>query len=336
LQEFSFRYDSSGCPFTLHDLDFKTVLIPAVTSCGTKYFRPMRVGMPKIPEDSQQTVFYVYSNKEDARDGNNVGGTGFYAGIRSEKHPNIVYIYGITNWHVVFGESGASVIRVNRKGKKPDILDYDLVDWDFIPNGGDVAISPILSIGDKHLMRYVQVESFATENIVKKLKINVGDNMFMMGRFVDHDGGKINLPSARFGHISVMPTYVPREDHNNLNVKSYILDMHSRTGYSGSPVYVFRVPCADLDAINSGKNPWRFPPFLYLLGIHWGQFPEEWKGKKGTDKIIFHGVSGMSLVVPAERILDLINTPKLKAQRDIHDSEREEHYQKHGYPPILD
>jgi hypothetical protein len=288
----------------------------------------MRVGMPKIPENSLNLAFYLYETLEDAKDGVKIGGTGFYVGVPSEKHPSHKYIYGVTNYHVAVKPLeglAASVIRMNMDNGKTDILDFDSSEWEYIPGGGDIAISPILEKKEEHSVTGMLVEGFATEKVISDRKINVGDDVFMVGRFIDHDGGDTNLPSARFGHISVMPTFIP-EEQNNRDGKSYCLDMHSRTGYSGSLVIVYRTIGGDLSNISQLQ-----PGFKYLLGILWGQFPEDLKDKNGN---LLKGFSGMNCAAPADRILALINSPKLKAERDRRDAEREEDYKKHGLPPI--
>lgn len=314
-------------PFTIHNLEFDTIPINDYSSSGTKYTRLVRVGMPKIPENSLNLAFYLYRSVKNAEQGIGIGGTGFYVSVPSEKHPRHLYTYGVTNWHVAL-EGGASVIRANMEDGTTDIFDYEPTEWDFIPNGGDIAISPILELEDKHIGTLLPIDGFATSEIITKRKINVGDNVFMIGRFIDHDGKTTNLPAVRFGNISIMPTFIP-DEANNRDGKSYCIDMHSRTGYSGSPVIVYRSVGDDL----TNLSRYNLEAFMYLLGIHWGQFPENWKDQKGKK---IQGFSGMTCVTPAERILNLINSPKLKAERDRRDAEREKNYQKYGYPPIPD
>jgi hypothetical protein len=55
--------------------------------------------------------------------------------------------------------------------------------------------------------------------------------------------------------------------------------MHSRTGYSGSPVFVYRTSNTNLDAIFKDRVEAGSPGdiFIYLLGIHCGQFPEDYR-----------------------------------------------------------
>jgi hypothetical protein len=62
---------------------------------------------------------------------------------------------------------------------------------------------------------------------------------------------------------------------------------------------------------------------LKLLGVQWGQFPEQWEiGKSSkhetaeaplvTEGAYVTGFSGMSCVIPATDILRLLNLPELK------------------------
>jgi hypothetical protein len=67
---------------------------------------------------------------------------------------------------------------------------------------------------------------------------------------------------------------------------------------------------------------------LGLLGIHVAQFPEEWELKRGkteTDTgvplvgegLAVKGLSGMTVVLPAWHILEVLNMPHLRRQRAI-------------------
>ena len=54
-------------------------------------------------------------------------------------------------------------------------------------------------------------------------------------------GTHATAPALRFGNISTSPVAVkqPTQYREELN---YRVDMHSRSGYSGSPVFVYRTP----------------------------------------------------------------------------------------------
>jgi hypothetical protein len=141
----------------------------------------------------------------------------------------------------------------------------------------------------------------------------------MIGRFVDYDGLETNKPAARFGHVSIPSANVKQE--NGFIGRSIVLDMHSRSGFSGSPVFVYRTPGSGF----AEENQHYTGSMLYVLGIHWGQFFEQWElegadrnaAMAGADKSYVKGLSGMTLVVPGQAISDLlVNNPQLQAMRE--------------------
>ena len=224
----------------------------------------------------------------------------------------------------------------------------------FIPNGPDLAAIRLQFNDQIPNVASIPTTLFLDKNATR---IGVGEDVFMIGLFVDHNGISKNVPSARFGNISLLPNEmakIPQE--TGYNGVSYIIDMHSRSGFSGSPVYVYRTFGNDLTTfdsefesiemelgelelspsrlgrsslgatshfggqVRSHRGKLRTRNFMKLLGIHWGQFPELWELKGGPS--IFkessrslvkngahiEGVSGMTCVIPAWQILELLNS----------------------------
>ena len=209
--------------------------------------------------------------------------------------------------------------------------------WHFDPRF-DIAVIPVHFNLEEAGAKAIHSRMLLTQEKIDTQKLGPGEDVFMVGRFVDHDGGPINRPSLRFGNISVMPS--PMEQPNGGMVEAFCIDMHSRSGYSGSPVFVYRTPGSDLEQkfsgvfddnteiLVAGNN------FLALLGIHYAQFPEQWELKEGksvakatasgvpliSSGAYVKGLSGMTCVLPAWTILEVLNMPKLKQLRD--DAER--------------
>ena len=86
------------------------------------------------------------------------------------------------------------------------------------------------------------------------------------------------MPSYRFGNISTVKALI-RNKNNGYIGESFIVDMHSRTGFSGSSVWVYRTQSSSLGL---GYEQGMDYHFVRLLGIHWGQFPELWELKAGA------------------------------------------------------
>jgi hypothetical protein len=245
-------------------------------------------------------------------------------------------MYAASNWHVAV-QGGFSVIRVNRTDGKAEIIELGPEDWEFDPQAGyDLAVAPIeTEPGHRLKFSMTAAESFVTEEHFRTKEggnLGVGDDVFMVGRFVDHDGGPTNQPAARFGHISIGPTNILGPFHKN--VATICLDTNSRTGFSGSPIYVYRTNNSDLELLFQeaahGRIMTYHRPMLMLLGVHIGQFREWWEykehgladdadeGQMTAGQI--RGLSGMTKVAPAWALHALLDIPKFKEEREYSDA----------------
>lgn len=330
------------CPQAVeyHDLQFTKVPTNRYSTSNIPYRAWVDVGMPKIQDVLLEVAFYLYQTVEDAEAGKNTGGTGFIVGISSTVD-QYTHIYGISNWHVAIN-GGFSVIRLNRRDGGTDIIDLDPGQWEKHPDGYDIAACSVTLDLDQHQVGVVLKGSFATESIVRAWEIGPGEDVFMVGRFLDHDGGPTNKPAVRFGHISVMPS--PIKQPTGVMGDSYCIDLHSRSGYSGSPVFVYRTPGTNFarEGMETRER------FMYLLGVHWGQFPELWeistKKKKEeaaeagliTDGKYIEGVSGMTCVCPAWQILELLDIEQFAQEREVEDQRLEKERIEDGPLPVAE
>ena len=256
--------------------------------------------MPRIPDRVIESVFFLYKSREDAEAGKEPGGTGFVLGtgltyLRVSDGPAY---YGVTNWHVAC-QSGYSVIKLRTADGRGDVREFGPEDWFFIPQGPDVAVIPLeLDYRLPYDVPHVHASGFAPQGGWPGGPSNrdlpsVGDDAFMLGLFVDHKGLTTDVPSARFGNISMLPsTSALIKQPTGYMGESYIVDMHSRTGFSGSPVFLFRTFGSDLTTGEHGleRLTFTFPNYplrdrheidvssarvelrtlFYFLGIHWG------------------------------------------------------------------
>lgn len=308
-------------------LAFDTRQAECVSTAGTRYLRHLRTGMPKLPAEMLDSVIYLYQDKEDAEAGVDFGGTGFLVTIPSEMFPDrAAYFYAVTNWHVVCRD-GYSTIRINTR-EGADIISFDPSEWFFMPEF-DIAVIPMpLNFGN-HKAAMISTDSFVNKDLFYNFRmLGVGSDVFMIGRFIDHDGGQTNRPAARFGNISVLPAPIMQPNHKAAD--AFCIDMHSRTGYSGSPVFVYRLPGMEFSRHTPGANT----EYLGLLGIHFAQFPDlmelksQEKAEAEAKSLIVEGkyvkgLSGMTCVLPAWTILEVLKMPKLRQMRDDH---AKEHY----------
>jgi hypothetical protein len=294
--------------------------------------------MPKLGEYQflLDIVAFLYPDEASARAGRDAGGTGFFVTIPSATYPeHYHHAYAVTNHHVALGARGkrpCPVVRVNKLSGPPEVFPFDDTEWQFIGGGPDVAVVPItLNLNQLKVSAIAAASFFLTAAEIAEHEINAAEDVFMLGRFIDYDGIEENLPSMRFGNISMMAAKVQQTTGYSGN--SYVVDMHSRTGFSGSPVFVYRTAgsiFAKPNRIMGGGH------FMKLLGILWGQFPEEWDLKdRGhaqsatvpvLDGKTIKGMSGMSLVCPAAEIWRVLNMPDLKKHREQVDASLHQHF----------
>lgn len=291
--------------------------------------------MPKLGKYSSilDCVFFLYKTKEDAEKGVNPQGSGFLVAVPFTQDPKAVHIHGITNWHVAVKYEPAPHIRINTHSGKPTIIDLDPSEWIYIEDGYDVVVSPPLSIDLlSHKVRFLDVNSyFLTQEEELKLEIGPADDVFMAGLFVDYFGNEVHSPAVRFGHISSMNAQVKQP--TSYHGRSIMLDMNSRTGFSGSPVFVYRtLGSYFLENAQPGQLLMGWGHDMKLLGIHYAQFPEEWEIKNNATKSTSEksslitegkyvlGFSGMTLIVPAAHILEVLWSSELMDMRNRENS----------------
>jgi hypothetical protein len=187
---------------------------------------------------------------------------------------------------------------------------------------------------DVHRVATVDVFLFATEKWVDQYQVGVGEDVFMMGLFIDNEVPSHNVPMARFGNISLMPSdSAPIMQPHGVKNGSFVLDMHSRAGFSGSPVFMYRTLGSDLEFKPDLKGLSTEALFKFI-GIHWGQFAETFKVHRG-DKVReykIEGMSGMSCAIPAWRIRTLLDThPVIVEQRRAREAAQRKDPATHAY-----
>jgi hypothetical protein len=296
--------------------------------------------MPKLGQykDILKTVVFLYENVEDARAGANIGGTGFLVSVPSVRFPNQVrHTHVVTNWHVaVSGAPSCPVVRINTKSGQAETIDFDPSEWLFIPGGPDIAVSPPFEWKNEvyDATPFDGHTWLLTDEEEARQDVGPADDVFMIGRFIDYEGEETNTPALRFGHISIMDAKIKQS--TGYKGRSIVIDMHSRTGFSGSPVIIYRTMGSLF--INPPPSPGMVLQggghYISLLGIHWGQFPEEWELKKPETVHVVRnaplikrgeyveGLSGMSCVIPAFDIINVLLTPELVKMREKFEDER--------------
>ncbi len=265
-------------------------LVKKTFPLGEVYFQWVPKPMARIVDMWFRSVCYLYSSRKDAELGSRSGASGFLFGVESQSG-EYAHVYAVTNKHClteifcpVENANPESipelVVRASkRSGDETVIFDStSRQDWEDHPNGDDLSICAVGTYHrDSPEVTWVMHNSVLTQELASNLAIGPGDDTFMVGRFVSHDGIQSNTPVARFGNISMNPTQAIK--HNGCNQMAYLVEERSISGFSGSPVFV-DIPPDSFRQFGDGKwcnagdrqHGYRFK-HLKLLGINCGHFP---------------------------------------------------------------
>ena len=269
--------------------------------------------MPRLSHDFLDSVLYLYRSAHEATEGMNIGGSGFLASVPAETIPNGNFVYAVTNRHVI---AVADYVRLNTQEGGTHIERLPRENW-IRSKTDDLAIMAITVPHTVFAQRHVGSALIMSKEYAGKIKLGIGDDVFMVGRFINHEGKQKNAPLVRFGSIAQMPSepLVYDLEGKRHEQESIIADIRSIGGYSGSPVF--------LKEPNFIKRPdgGEAPDKHYLVGIDWGHI-KMWSPVCGFDEkpIGYTQVninSGMAGVIPAWKLLDMLMEDNLVKHRKL-------------------
>lgn len=267
--------------------------------------------MPRIRNEFLDCSLYLYRSKHEALEGINIGGSGFYVSIDGERLPPPGgFVYAVTNKHVI--EAGATCIRFNTKDGKTDVAEFKESDWT-LADDDDLAVIPLpAKLGQISAMKSIGLEQFLTAKESQDFDVGPGDEVILIGRFVNQEGKERNIPTVRFGFVSQRASE-PIEYDGRLQ-DSFLCEIKSIGGFSGSPVFLtpnWRLPreAKAPDELDKG----------FLLGVDWAHI-QNWEcatDVHGVElpNILYPVNTGMMAVVPAWKLEALLKIPKLADRR---------------------
>jgi hypothetical protein len=262
--------------------------------------------VPRTINHITEGVVYLYPSIQSGNQSKEEGGTGFLVAIEAPVVKQ--HIYAVTNKHVA---KDNPFIRLNTHYGGHDILEGQ---WTFHKDGDDVAACKLrITHGD---FRFVTIDAkqFITPVEMRLFDVGLGDDLLMVGRFVNIGGEKRNLPTLRFGTIARMldePIYDPEEKRSQ---EGFLAEVRTIPGYSGSPVIVHIDRKNDPDFVKQFGDK----PIEKLLGIEWCRVPmldEVRTQYLNNMRIDVHVNTGMSGVIPAWKITQLLNCQDFREER---------------------
>lgn len=169
-----------------------------------------------------------------------MGASGFLVGVRSTAFSDGAYAYAVTNRHVIRKCGPTPIIRMNNPAASGGftLIETHNDAWVLHNQGDDLAVHPVTGPGLLYSGNWVPEEMLLTEDQVNEYDIGPGDEVFFVGRFVNHEGRQKNWPALRFGNISMMPWEPIRQEEAGIEQESFVVEGRSMGGYSGAPVFI--------------------------------------------------------------------------------------------------
>jgi hypothetical protein len=247
------------------------------------------------------------------------GGTGFVVGVRG-LHDN-AYLHLVTAQHVaenfedapwVFGINLKSGGKVLIKGTPEDAKWwYHPTDKEHVDAAVAILATDKLSDYDLH---WLPETMLLDDESIEKHGIGIGDEVNVVGLFTRFHGQQRHIPIIRTGNIAMMPTEpVPTRKYSPM--EAYLAEGRSIGGLSGSPVFVRETINMEVADGSGGKKYFYGQGNIYLLGLMHGHWDVDLKKTEQIEAVNL----GVSIVVPAKKIREILYHPELVALRKAFD-----------------
>jgi hypothetical protein len=214
---------------------------------------------------------------------------------------------------------GKVLLRFNLKDGGIRLVESDVAQWESHPASNvDVAVLAF-GIPPEFDVRFIGEAYSATDDVIAKYRIGIGDDVFITGLFVNHYGSERNIPILRVGNIAAVPSEPVKTGMGPMD--AYLIEARSIGGLSGSPVFVYLDPLRQGAGpkgslfVSSGEGP--VGGAFFLLGLIHGHYDvspaiDLTRADALKDEAINMGIA---IVVPFSKILETINQPERAAKR---------------------
>jgi hypothetical protein len=273
----------------------------------------------RVPDVALRCVLYI--GEATAKGTFKPRGTGFIVAV---DHRTPLALYLVTADHVVrtlINQQNFAIRLNNANGQAQVFRSPTALEWWRHPSDAsvDAAIYPW------NLDNYPSV-AFPTSRFVTDERLQfrgvsdpglgIGDETYVVGLFRAMAGRGIITPIVRHGHVAMMATE-PISTKKYGDAYLHLIETFSTAGLSGSPVFINEtvyLPYPGLPRNRPQGSPFAVASALgpaHCLGLLHGFMPLETMVElAGTNpKEKWH--SGISMVVPSQKILEIIDQPKL-------------------------
>jgi hypothetical protein len=245
------------------------------------------------------------------------GGTAFIVGVLMDGNIGLAHL--VTARHVVEAiEPGETVITMNAKDGMSLSLRTGSQKWFYHPTEKDTVDVAVMPFGSARFNEYdiewIPEGMFATDQRIADFQIGLGDELFIIGLFTRFFGRTKLTPIVRTGNIAMMP-----EDkvavENFGDMEAYLAEGRSIGGLSGSPAFVRNTVKTPMHTAGGKLTAISGLGDSHLLGLvhgHWRIQPPFTTSQAEAVNM------GVSIIVPAKKILETLYNPELVALRKEH------------------
>jgi hypothetical protein len=274
----------------------------------------------QIPDEIRKCVVFVCYK---ATSGLKLAGTAFLVGVPLGVS-DLSSCYFVTAKHVIEAIREKSVdqtvyLRINLKDVGVQLVGTPVNSWLSHPHEADVDVAVLNWAPSREVFdyRFISLNMAATQEIIERENIGVGDDVFLTGLFSNHYGSQRNIPIIRVGNIASMPEEKVHTKWGNID--AYLVEARSIGGLSGSPVFVY------MGAMRKQGSDvtFRSGVLFYLLGLMHGHFDlsqleiDSLDDNLEQDSLTNLKINiGIAVVVPVWKILEVINQEIFANLRD--------------------
>ena len=243
------------------------------------------------------------------------GGTAFIVGVAMEGNLGLAHL--VTAKHVAEAiDPAEAVIAMNAKDGQPRFLRTGNERWFYHPTESDSVDVAVIPFGCEMFQAYDIVwlpeDIFATEKRIVDFNIGLGDEIFAIGLFTRFFGSTHLIPLVRSGNLAMMPKdKISTQSFGDM--EAYLVEGRSIGGLSGSPVFVRHTVKMPVETSKGPGVICGLGAELHLLGLmhgHW-DVPTTFSDLEQAEAVNM----GVSIVIPAKKILETLYHPQLVARR---------------------
>jgi hypothetical protein len=321
-----------------------TIILAAVPAIGQSKPQPVSAAtsiqtepgavpaQPSLIDSIKKTIVFletdcVITNAEGQQALKPYSGTAFLVAVPDKRlGEGKVFTYLVTNRHVAQpgSEEGHPcqpfryIIRADLRNPKSDgsysdvgIIPSNQVTWTVPTDDSvDLAVTPIGLDANMLDVIFLPSTLLMTSDEIKSQHVEEGDSVLFSGLFVQLIGQTHSEPIVREGKIAMMPKEPVPTTLRKIG-DLYLVDCHVFGGNSGSPMFI-NLAGQRQGSMIVGVN-------YRLLGVVSGYMKETSDFSLQT-VASYAGTmdanSGIATVVPAQKLIDLLNSPVLIQLRD--------------------